>query len=519
MKLAEFIRVEMERILTEWEAVAAAQLPAAVGLDVLALRDHAREILLAVTADIVLTQSDDAQAQKSKGLAPRVLNAPATAAQTHAALRSKSGFDVNQLFCEYRALRASVLRLWADASAPGAIDLQEMIRFNEAIDQAVAESVATFTERADAARALMAGMFGHDMRTPLNAIAATTACLERVDAGPVVQAATQRLANSSALLAGLIDDFHDINRSQLGLVMSLERTLQDAAAVCAQEIEQQRAAQPARDIALQVVGDARGSFDAVRLRRLVGNLLSNALKYSTPGSRVQVVVQGSADEVEIRVVNRGRRIDAAELRLIFDPLRRGALLGASPAHDHSLGLGLYICREIALAHGGSIDACSDDAATVFAARLPREVSEPARAQAPPVAAIGASAQRRILMADDNEDARESLALLMTLEGHDVHVAADGTAAYATAERIRPDVAVLDIGMPGLNGYEVAAAIRAAPWGRGMLLIALTGWGKDEDRARSASAGFDHHLTKPADVAHLFALVAHGATLRRDPPAA
>ena len=167
MKLSTFILSEMNSIVAEWEIFAAAQLPAAAQLGSLALRDHAEEILQALAKDILTGQTRDEQAEKSKGRAPRPVEAPNTAAETHALLRAESGFTINQMAAEYRALRASVLYLWTKKSEPNAVDPQEMIRFNEAIDQAVAESVAFFNARVDNERNLLLGMLGHDMRGPL----------------------------------------------------------------------------------------------------------------------------------------------------------------------------------------------------------------------------------------------------------------------------------------------------------------------------------------------------------------
>ncbi len=166
MKLSSFILSEIDSIATEWEVFAAAQLPAAAQMGSLALRDHVEQILKAIAKDILTAQTSDEQSEKSKGRAARLREASNTAAETHALLRAESGFSINQMAAEYRALRASVLSLWTKKSEPTALDPQEMIRFNEAIDQAVAESVAFFNARVDHERNLLLGMLGHDMRSP-----------------------------------------------------------------------------------------------------------------------------------------------------------------------------------------------------------------------------------------------------------------------------------------------------------------------------------------------------------------
>jgi signal transduction histidine kinase len=183
MRLSEFILRDMEAILAQWEAFAGTQLPAAASMKSLALRDHAQEILQAVVNDLSTSQTQEAQAEKSMGRAPKLFDAPETAAQTHALLRAQSGFDINQLAAEYRALRASVLRLWTNACQPEAPHLEDMIRFNEAIDQALAESIGFYSAQVDQARNLFLGMLGHDMRSPLQAIQVTASYLAALNAG------------------------------------------------------------------------------------------------------------------------------------------------------------------------------------------------------------------------------------------------------------------------------------------------------------------------------------------------
>jgi hypothetical protein len=167
MRLADFIAANIEAILTEWDAFARSLYPQ---MTQLALRDHARQILATVVADLSTSQTKQEQSEKSMGHAPKVPNAPETAAETHAVLRAQGGININQLAAEYRALRASVLRLWEEPHHPGVEGLQDVIRFNEAIDQALAESIGFFSATVDRSRNLLLGMLGHDMRNPLNAI-------------------------------------------------------------------------------------------------------------------------------------------------------------------------------------------------------------------------------------------------------------------------------------------------------------------------------------------------------------
>ena len=371
MRLAEFILSDMETILRQWEAFAASNLPAAASMSSLALRDHAQQILEAVAKDLSTTQSKEAQLQKSWGRAPQLSNAPETAAQTHALLRARSGFDINQLVAEYRALRASVLRLWTDACAPDVPHAEDVIRFNEAIDQAIAESVDFFSMQVGQARDLLLGMLGHDMRSPLQTIQATAAYLSALNADATVSEAAARLIRSGARMQALLDDLVDFNRTQLGLGINIAPTDVDLAEICADELAQIRAVHPDRRLDLEVRGDCKGVWDGHRLRQLLSNLVLNAIKYGASDAPVQVVVSGDETEARLDVRNCGAAIQPADLEQLFAPLKRGPEHANTSTADGSLGLGLYIAREIAIAHGGQIQARSDKTQTVFAVRLPR----------------------------------------------------------------------------------------------------------------------------------------------------
>ena len=371
MRLADFILRDAEAILVQWEAFASAQLPAAASMKSLALREHAQQILEAVAKDIRSPQSDDEQVEKSRGRAPQLIDASETAAQMHAILRARSGFDINQMAAEYRALRASVLHLWAQADRPDSTDLQDTIRFNEAIDQALAESIAFFSAEVNQARNLFLGMLGHDMRNPLQVIQVTAAYLGRLNAGVDVSAAATRLVNSGARLKALLDDLLDFNRIKLGLGINIAPSEFDLADVLADELQQIRVAHPGRQIELELTGDMRGVWDANRLHQLLCNLVLNALTYGALDAPVRVVVAGMQSEVVIAVKNRGPMIERSTLHQIFDPLKRGPENQDGPGPHGSLGLGLYICREIVTAHGGDISAQSDETETVFTVRLPR----------------------------------------------------------------------------------------------------------------------------------------------------
>lgn len=370
MRLTEFILQNTEAILAEWESFAATLLPAAAGMTRLALRDHAAQILEAVAHDLTTTQTRDEQTEKSKGRAPQLADAPETAAQTHAVLRAQGGFDIIQLVAEYRALRASVLRLWMDAGLLDGTGVGDIIRFNEAIDQAVAESVGHFHAQVEQARNLFLGMLGHDMRNPLYAIQMTASHLSALNAGDEVSAAAGVLIRSGAAMQALLDDLMDYNRTRLGLGIRVVPSDVDLAAVVTDELNQLRTAHPRRRIDLTVTGDCRGRWDGLKVQQALRNLVGNAVRYGTPDTPVRVVLRGEEAGVRLEVTNSGPPIDPSTMGEIFDPLRRNVARGDDEERG-GLGLGLFIVREIVRAHGGEVKVHCDGGETTFAVRLPR----------------------------------------------------------------------------------------------------------------------------------------------------
>ncbi len=374
MHLAEFILHDMQGIVAEWETFAATLLPAASGMTSLALRDHAQPILEAIAKDIGSDQTRLQQSEKSKGRAPIIPGAPETAAQTHAVLRAQGGFDIKQLVAEYRALRASVVRRWMDAHPTEPPDVDDLIRFNEAIDQAIAESVGHFDAQVERARNLLLGMLGHDMQSPLTAIVLTAKYLAALNASDQVSTAAQRLIRSGRAMQGLLDDLVDYNRTRLGLGLRVASSPGDLTTVVSEELDRLRAVYPNRRIELQTGGDTRGRLDSLRVQQVLRNLVSNAMRYGEAGTPVHVKVSGDAASVCVEVTNTGPAIDPAICGQLFDPLRRGPVQGTGDEVENGLGLGLFIVHEITLAHGGEIDVRSEAGLTTFAVRLPRDIA-------------------------------------------------------------------------------------------------------------------------------------------------
>jgi CheY-like chemotaxis protein len=249
--------------------------------------------------------------------------------------------------------------------------------------------------------------------------------------------------------------------------------------------------------------------DPTRLAQVFANLLDNAAKYSEKGGRIWLTTQRQGSVVTISVRDSGSGIAAEHLPRIFEMFSQ-----VEPALERShggLGIGLALVKGLVELHGGSVEARSGGSGlgSEFIVRLPI-IDAPAQA-AQKSGDIGEKPglgkRRRILIADDLRDTVNSLAMMLRLAGHEIQTAHDGLEAVQAAAVFRPDVVLLDIGMPKMNGYEAARHIRAQPWGEKMVLVALTGWGQEEDKRRATEAGFDHHLTKPVEPAVLHKLLA------------
>jgi len=367
MRLGEFIMRDMEQILERWDAFARTRLPAAHGMSRSALRNHGPQILTAIVADLATAQTAAEQEAKSMGLASMDARATETAAQTHGVFRAKSGFNIEQLASEYRALRASVLSAWLDACRPEPPDVDDIIRFNEAIDQALAESVSFFAAHVNRARNLLLGMLSHDLRSPLQSIQMTAKYLHKLHAKNEVSDAAARLIRSGTRMQRLLDDLVDFNRSELGLGLKILPREVDLAKVCGEALQEIRASYTGRQVELEADGDCRGAWDPNRIQQLLDNLVVNALHYGDPQGTVRVAVNGGEPDVCLSVANTSDPIDDEDLALFFEPLRRGG----SKDNNSGLGLGLYIVNEIVKAHGGTVGAHSEGRQLVFTVKLPR----------------------------------------------------------------------------------------------------------------------------------------------------
>ena len=388
MRLSEFMLTNREAILAKWVEFAQSCLPTADGMDLAMLRDHASEMLDAMAADLNTPQSRLEQADKSKGKsdAEPGSGTPDTAAQSHGAARAESGFTVEQMVSEYRALRATVTRLWIEATGElTRQDLVDLVRFNEAVDQALAESTSRFAEDLTHSKEMFLAMLGHDLRTPLGAIIGSAHIM--VNTKDLPEIALKRaflILNCSQRMNALVGDLLDFTRSRLGRGIPLARTDIDIARVCRNTVEEIAALHPQRVMNFDASGELRGQWDVARITQAFSNVISNAVQHGSEKTPINVVIRGSADDVVLAVQNRGPVIPASELDRIFDPMYR--IEGDRPvAPRENLGLGLYITERIVVAHGGTIGvASSDEQGTTFTIRLPKRVRAAAQPELIPV---------------------------------------------------------------------------------------------------------------------------------------
>lgn len=378
--LASFILEHLEEIVRDWEAFAKTLTPAAATMDSLALRDHAKQLLEAIAKDIQTAQSAREQDLKSKGLAT-IFNGVETAASAHGVLRHRVGFDLGQLVAEFRALRASVLRIWVDKKHYGDPDsAYEMARFNEAIDQALAESVETYSQELSRSRDTFLGILGHDLRSPLGAVAGVLNILEHSKDEPARSKALASGKRSTAAMAGMIRDLLEYTRTRLGSGIPVIPAAANLESVCKAAISEIALVYPQTAFRHESGGSLEGVFDAERMHQVVSNLLNNAVQHGTIGKAVSLIATGDEGGLTLNVSNTGPTLSPADLQAIFEPLVQIPKPGDEPARSTNLGLGLFIAREIVLAHGGTIDATSSAAGrTSFVVKLP---PDPRRLSAP-----------------------------------------------------------------------------------------------------------------------------------------
>ncbi len=376
MRFSTFIRNNLAAIIADWDAFARTLLPAARTMSSAALRDHSREILLAISSDMERRQTEAQRSAKSMRMESDD-TAPESAAATHGELRHLEGFDLLQLVGEFRAMRASVLALWRRSAMDmtGDAAIEEIIRFNEALDQALAESVDSYSARVDVSRDMFMAVLGHDLRGPLSGIAMTGLLLSKPAMSEESRLhAAARIGRASMAMNRLITDLLEFTRSRLGAGIPIEKSACELCRLCEEAVDAVRASHPETHVDLLTSGDLRIEADAPRLQQVLSNLLSNAIQHGDRCQPISLTVNGGPDDIVIRVANAGNPISPDALQVIFEPLVQAPsdVSDLDERSKTSLGLGLYIVREIVRGHDGDITVQSSaDAGTEFSIRLPR----------------------------------------------------------------------------------------------------------------------------------------------------
>ena len=381
MKLSNFIASNLEIILMEWEDFAGSLAPLEDATKV-ELRDHAAAVLRVIAKDLDTPQTEHESIAKSHGKA--VSSENNTAAELHAEERVAAGFSGEQVMAEYRALRSSVLRLWAKRNElTTGDDIQDIIRFNEAIDQAQTESMARYTHMLREAQNLFLAILGHDVRTPLGAVSmgAQILLMDQTLPSKALKVGL-RILNSSKRMDAIIRDLLDFSTTHLGYGIPIDPRTINLLEICQHTLDEAKTFHPDRKFELVAEGNLTGTWDGQRIGQAFSNLISNAIQHSSAYSAIRITIIGSTQEITYTVHNEAEVISPKVLRTLFDPIKRFAIRPPSEREGprmQNLGLGLYVVKEIVTAHHGdvSVTSSADDGVT-FIVRLPRQVPQQRR---------------------------------------------------------------------------------------------------------------------------------------------
>ncbi|WP_432777735.1 HAMP domain-containing sensor histidine kinase [Pseudomonas fortuita] len=363
MRLSTFIMSHMESILQAWEDFArSVELPRET-LTASGLRSHASFILKAVAHDMVVPQTVQQEIDKSQGLGPAFEGE--TAAERHAVLRHLDGFTLDQMVSEYRALRSSVLRLWlAREDSEDSVDspdrVREIIRFNEAVDQALVESIASYGKAVDTTRKMVLGVLGHDLRSPLTAIKMGAGVLTKAKQwGDRERSVAVQIDDSADRANQLINDLLDLARCNLGLGIPVQRQDADLTSLCAAVVNEVSFAHPQLNVVFERTDPLPVSVDPLRMSQVLSNLIVNAIRHGDTQRPIRVGLSDAGEWAIIEVHNWGNPISADQMTSLFSPearLTRAAQ--ADQQESQGLGLGLFIAQEIAASHAGKIEVTS-----------------------------------------------------------------------------------------------------------------------------------------------------------------
>jgi signal transduction histidine kinase/CheY-like chemotaxis protein len=576
VRLADFISTNIEPILGEWEAFARSVWPSTASgkmADPAELRDHAGQILRAAVRDMGSDQTSAQQSDKSQGNGEGSKESDRVdrASVSHGAGRSESGFDLGEVIAEYRALRASVLRLWRESGhTPDLRDVQDITRFNECIDQSLAEGVRSFmleidrerqallaneqaarahAENANRAKDLFLATFSHELRTPLTAIKGWINLL-RAGGGDEseLNEGLEVIDRNTHSLAHLIDDVLDMSRIISGKLRVEMRPCDLVAAVHA-GIDSVRPLAEARHITLDVELDSsvsRFPCDAMRMQQVVWNLVSNAVKFTPAGGRIGVTLWRQNSSLQLEVKDSGEGISSEFLPHVFDRFRQAD--SSTRRKFGGLGLGLSIVRSLVEGHGGTITASSDGEGTgatftVLLPLLPAQTGEDAAAARAgtktvndePVPQVGVEATRvaregagvaeeggagavlapmvrldgvRVLIVEDEPDTRRLVVKMLKQAGAITTSAGGAAEALTMLAKDKPQVLVSDLGMADQDGFDLIRQVRSSGRpAKDLPAIALTAFVHLEDQEQALSAGFQVHIPKPVNALNLTTTIA------------
>jgi signal transduction histidine kinase len=373
MSLATFIRKNERPIIEHWEIFARTLVPASDDMSPQNLRNHIKDILAFIADDIESTQTDSEQVKKSEGKKSK--DAEHSAAEIHASLRQAGGFSMDQMVSEFRALRASVIRLWeAQLMEATKVDISDLTRFNESLDQAITEAIGYYTKTIDHSRDLFLGILSHDLRNPIGAMKMSAQLTLNI--GTLNERQTMlvsQVITSAGRATEIIDHLLDLTRARLGSGLQVIKKEMDMAFVSRQLVDEMRTMHPKRTFQLEISGGTEGKWDKARIGQVFSNLLGNAVQYGFKDLPIGVTIKGDPEAVLVSVHNDGVPIAPDAIGGIFNSLTRvGAEKSANDRESTNLGLGLYITKQIVSAHGGSVGVTSSEKeGTTFTARFPR----------------------------------------------------------------------------------------------------------------------------------------------------
>ena len=434
--------------------------------------------------------------------------------------RRFQGYDAGAVDFLTKPIEPHVLRSKAEVFFELWLERQEVARQRDELKIATAENVRLLEETRLTAEALkdadrrkdeFLATLAHELRNPLAPIGNGLQLMRLAAEDPhAVSKARDMMERQLVHMVRLVDDLLDISRVTTGKVR-LRTEPVELQSIIETAVEVSR---PAIEAGLQILTvrlpneKLRLNADPTRMSQVIGNLLTNASKYTPSGGKIEVIAEQNGDHIILRVTDSGIGIPKEMLPKVFDLFTQVG--GSLDRSQGGLGIGLALVKKLVELHGGEVKAESEGQGLgcTFVVRLPLDtVGSVDGVMKPESHHLTSTRSLRILVVDDNIDGAESLSLLLTFDGHLTEMVHTGTDAVDAAFRFQPDVVFLDIGLPGLNGYEVAQALRSDERCRSTVLVALTGWGSDEDRKRSKDAGFDYHLTKPVETTQLEEMLA------------